>query len=164
MRDRRVARVIKALQELPGQELFTYVEDDGEVRRIDSDDVNAYLREIAGEDFTAKDFRTWAGTVLAAQSLAVIEPVASVRGARKNVTAAVARVAERLGNTPAVCRKCYIHPAILESYIDGELARTLGKRSDRALPDGDLAEDEARVLRFLERRITGASKSTKSAA
>ena len=163
-RDRRVARVIKALQELPGQELFTYVDEQGEVRRLDSDDVNAYLREIAGEDFTAKDFRTWAGTVLAAQSLAAIEPVANIRHARKNVSAAVTRVASRLGNTPAVCRKCYIHPAILESYIDGELARTLGKHIAREPAEDDLPRDEARVLRFLERRIANASKSTKSAA
>jgi DNA topoisomerase-1 len=163
MRDRRVARVITALQELPGQELFTYVDEQDEVRRVDSDDVNAYLREIAGEDFTAKDFRTWAGTVLAAQSLAAVEPVANIRHARKNVSAAVTRVAARLGNTPAVCRKCYIHPAILESYIDGELARTLGKRIDREFAD-DAPTDEGRVLRFLERRIANASKPAKSAA
>jgi DNA topoisomerase-1 len=141
-----------------------YPDDEGQVRRIDSDDVNAYLREIAGEDFTAKDFRTWAGTVLAAQSLAAIEPVANVRHARKNITAAVQRVAARLGNTPAVCRKCYIHPAIVESYINGQLARMLGKRVDRELAEDDLPADEARVLRFLERCMASASQSTRTAA
>lgn len=163
-RDRRVARVIKALQELPGQELFTYMDEQDEVRRLGSDDVNAYLREIAGEDFTAKDFRTWAGTVLAAQSLAATPPVANIRHARKNVSATVTRVASRLGNTSAVCRKCYIHPAILESYIDGELARTLGKQIESEPAEDDLPRDEARVLRFLERRIANAGTSTKSVA
>ena len=162
-RDRRVARVIKALQELPGQELFTYVDDEGEAHRIDSDDVNAYVREIAGQDFTAKDFRTWAGTVLAAQSLAATPPVENIRHARKSVTAAVAQVAARLGNTPAVCRKCYIHPAIVESYIDGELARTLGKRAEREPAEDDLPGEEARVLRFLERRLAKPAKSPRGA-
>jgi len=162
-RDRRVARVVRALQELPGQELFTFVDDEGEAHRIDSDDVNAYVREISGEDFTAKDFRTWAGTVLAARSLATTGPAENVRHARKNVTAAVAQVAARLGNTPAVCRKCYVHPAIVESYFDGELTRTLGKRGDPDLAEGDLAGEEARVLRFLERRLSKAAKTPRGA-
>jgi DNA topoisomerase-1 len=164
VRDRRVARVIEELQELPGQELFIYLDEDGEVRRVDSDDVNAYLREIAGKDFTAKDFRTWAGTVLAAHSLAAIEPVENIRHARRNITAAVERVAARLGNTPAICRKCYIHPAIVESYIDGDLARALGTRADPEPAADDLPAEEARLLRFLERRIAGASRSAKTAA
>jgi DNA topoisomerase I len=180
IRDRRVARVVRALQELPGQELFRYVDDDGQTRSIDSDDVNAYLREISGEDFTAKDFRTWAGTVLAAQALAALEPVENVRYAKRNITTAVQRVAARLGNTPAVCRRCYIHPAVLEAYIEGDLARTLRARAPEAPRDDDHADHadqaehadradhadgadpaaaESRVLRLLERRLAKAAKT-----
>ncbi|HEY6957754.1 MAG TPA: DNA topoisomerase IB [Candidatus Limnocylindria bacterium] len=157
VRDRRVARVIKQLQELPGQDLFRYLDDDGDVRGVDSDDVNAYLREIAGEDFTAKDFRTWAGTVLAAQALAAFEHVENERIAKKHVTEAVERVAARLGNTRTVCRKCYIHPAIVDAYLDGDLARTLHERAARALDGPDLSDDEERVLRFLEGRLAKAA-------
>ena len=163
VRDRRVARVMRSLQELPGQELFRYVDDDGTVRSVDSDDVNAYLREITGADFTAKDFRTWAGTVLAAQALAAIEHVENVRVAKKNITAAVEKVAARLGNTRTVCRKCYIHPAILDAYIDGDLAQTLKKKAEKELKEDDVPMDEERVLRFLERRLSKAAKSAKAA-
>ena len=159
VRDRRVARVVRALQELPGQELFRYVDGDGQTRSIDSDDVNTYLREIAGEDFTAKDFRTWAGTVLAALALAAVEPVANVRYAKRNITAAVERVAARLGNTPAVCRRCYIHPAVLDAYVDGDLARTLRTRApDATAEDDDMAALERKVMRLLERRLAKAAK------
>ena len=136
LRDRRVARVIRELQDLPGQHLFAYVGDDGAVRPIGSDDVNAYLREIAGEEFTAKDFRTWAGTLLAAQTLATVERAENVRIARRSVTRAVEQVAARLRNTRAVCRTCYIHPAVIETFLDG----------------GALPVDEGGVLRLLERR------------
>ena len=154
VRDRRVARVIRELQELPGQDLFTYVDDDGEVKPVRSEDVNAYLREIAGDDFTAKDFRTWAGTVLTAAALAGLKPVENERYAKKNVSAAVARVASRLGNTPAVCRKCYIHPAIVEAYMSGDLASLHAKSEGEA---DDYTEDESKVLRFLERRLKKAA-------
>ena len=137
VRDPRLARVMRTLQDLPGQELFRYVDADGAVHSVDSADVNAYLREVTGADFTAKDFRTWAGTVLAARALARRERVANERSAKRNVTAAVTQVADRLGNTPAVCRKCYIHPAIVDAYLAGD-----------ALPVG-----EERLMRFLERRI-----------
>jgi DNA topoisomerase-1 len=152
-----VARVIKQLQDLPGQELFRYVDDDGEARTIGSDDVNAYLREVTGDDFTAKDFRTWAGTVLAARALAAFDHVENERIAKKNITAAVERVAARLGNTRTVCRKCYIHPAVLAAYLDGELARTLHERAEEQLAKADLSDDEERVLRFLERRLAKAA-------
>jgi DNA topoisomerase-1 len=152
LRDARVARIVRRLQELPGQELFQYVDEGGETRRIGSDDVNAYLREIAGDDFTAKDFRTWAGTVLAAQALAGCEPVENVRYARRNVTAAIAHVAARLGNTPAVCRKAYVHPAVVEAYMDGSLSRALRRRGTRT-QGGDLRREEAHLLRFLEARL-----------
>jgi DNA topoisomerase-1 len=123
VRDPRVARVIRRLQELPGQELFRYVDEEGEVRTLDSSDVNAYLREISGDDITAKDFRTWAGTVQATRELYAIGAAESARAAKRNITQAVKAVAARLGNTPAVCRRCYIHPAIVQAYLDGKLAR-----------------------------------------
>jgi DNA topoisomerase-1 len=118
--DRRVARVVRGLQDLPGQELFRYVDADGEVRSVDSGDVNAYLREVSGDEFTAKDFRTWAGTLFAARELRAIGKADGAQAARKNVNEAVKAVAARLGNTAAVCRKCYIHPAIVDAYVAGK--------------------------------------------
>src|SRR6266849_3789583 len=118
VRDRRAARIVKKLADLPGQELFQYVDDAGEVRSITSQDVNDYLREISGEDFTAKDFRTWAGTVMAAIALSAQERFETKKQARSNERTAIAAVAEILGNTAAICRKCYVHPAVLEAYLD----------------------------------------------
>jgi len=112
--DKRLARIIKRCRDLPGEELFDYVEDDGTVRTVGSDDVNAYMREIAGDDFSAKDFRTWIGTVECIAAL--VEPAADVAEAKKNLSDALARVAARLGNTPAICRKAYVHPAVIETY------------------------------------------------
>lgn len=112
--DKRLARIIKRCRDLPGEELFDYVEDDGTVRSVGSDDVNEYIREIAGEDFSAKDFRTWIGTVECIAAL--VEPAAHVTEAKKNLNDALARVATRLGNTPAICRKAYVHPAVIETY------------------------------------------------
>lgn len=119
--DRRLARVLKACRDLPGYELFQYLDADGTRHRIDSGDVNDYLREITGEDFTAKDFRTWAGTVLAATALAEEPPPTSETAAKRQVAEIVRHVAERLGNTPAVCRKCYVHPEIITAFHDGRL-------------------------------------------
>ncbi len=119
--NRRLARVVKRLQEIPGYELFQYVNEHGERHTIESGDVNAYLREISGGDFTAKDFRTWAGTVLAARALRNAEPCNSERQCKHLVAQAVEQVAAQLGNTPAVCRKCYVHPAVIEAYIGGKL-------------------------------------------
>jgi DNA topoisomerase I len=123
VRDPRVARVMRHLQELPGQEIFRYVDEDGETRTLDSADVNAYLREISGDDFTAKDFRTWAGTLHFTRELCAIGAPDSARAARRNITQAVKAVAARLGNTPAVCRRCYIHPAIVQAYVEGKMPR-----------------------------------------
>ena len=120
--DRKLAGIVLRMQDLPGEELFQYVDDDGETHRIESADVNAYLREIAGEDFTSKDFRTWAGTLLAARALHGLAPFASQAEGRRNVAQAIGAVASELGNTKAVCRKCYVHPAVLESYLAGSLA------------------------------------------
>ena len=155
IKDRRLARVVARCQELPGQELFTYIDDDGEAQRIDSADVNEYLREVAGEDFTAKDFRTWAGTVLASLALQEFEAFDGEAQARRNVVQAVERVAERLGNTPSVCRKCYVHPAVLDAYLDGSMLDALRARTDREMQKtlGDLKPEEAAVLALLQNRL-----------
>jgi DNA topoisomerase-1 len=144
--DRRLARIVKACQDLPGQELFQYLDEGGELKDVGSADVNEYLREVAGEDFTAKDFRTWAGTVLAALALKEIGPADSPTRAKRNVTDAIRRVAAKLGNTPTVCRNCYIHPRVIESYLNG-LIRT----SRRATAIAGLHREEAAVLALLRR-------------
>ena len=160
IRDRRLARVLRHLQELPGQEIFQYLDDDGARRTVDSDDVNAYLREIAGQEFSAKDFRTWAGTVLCAVALRELEACTSATEAKRNVAQVVRSVAQQLGNTPAVCRSCYIHPTVIDAYFqshgDAPLAEALGQQlesSAQASATG-LDDDEAAVLRFLRRRLT----------
>jgi DNA topoisomerase-1 len=130
--DRRLAAIVRRMQDLPGEELFQYVDEGGETRRIESADVNAYLKDIAAEDFTSKDFRTWAGTVLAAQALLALQPFESLTEAKRNVVQAIEVVAKQLGNTKAVCRKCYVHPAIVESYLEGKLFETMRRRSEEA--------------------------------
>ena len=162
--DRRVARVIKQCQELPGQELFAYVDDNGERRTVSSQDVNDYLRETSGEDFTAKDFRTWAGTVLAAVALRELEGYESATEAKRNVVAAIDRVAKRLGNTRAVCRRSYVHPAVLDSYMDGSLGRRLVRRAERILDSGPItASVESAVVSLLRGKLraerAGAAKA-----
>ena len=153
--DRRVARVIRQLQDLPGQKVFQYLDENGERHDVTSDDVNEYLHEIAGEAFTAKDFRTWAGTVMAAMALQAQETFENKSQAKKNVKDAITAVAKVLGNTPAVCRKCYVHPAVLESYLDGNLIAGLKKRTEEGLAKslGDLRSEEAAVLTFLQERL-----------
>jgi DNA topoisomerase-1 len=153
--DPRLAKIVKACQDLPGQELFQYRDDEGRVKDVGSADVNQYIQDIAGEGFTAKDFRTWAGTVLAAMALQEVKTFDSQAQAKKNVVRAVERVAERLGNTKAVCRKCYIHPAILETYLDGDLSRTLEKQAGAKLARElkSLRPEEAMVLSLLQQRL-----------
>ena len=119
--DRRLARIVRQCQELPGYELFEYVDRNGATCRIDSDDVNRYIRDLAGQDFSAKDFRTWAGTVLAARELHAAGPAESATGIKRNIVAATKGVARQLGNRPATCRKYYIHPAVLDAYSEGRL-------------------------------------------
>jgi DNA topoisomerase-1 len=130
--DARLARIVKRMQDLAGEELFRYVEADGAVRTVESADVNAYLKDIAGEGFTSKDFRTWAGTVLCARALRQLEPPRSVTESRRVVVQAIESVSRKLGNTRAVCRKCYVHPAIVESYERGELPALMRGRKEEA--------------------------------
>jgi DNA topoisomerase-1 len=155
VQDRRIARIVRACQELPGQELFQYLDEDGERRDVTSADVNSYLREITGRDITAKDFRTWAGTVLAAMALQEFETFDTAAKAKKNVRAAIERVAARLGNTPTICRKCYIHPEVLTSYLDGALLLDIKEEAEAELRDNlaGLKPEEAAVLSLLEARI-----------
>ncbi len=154
--DRRLARVVKRCRDLPGQDLFQYLDDDGKAQTIDSADVNAYLREVSGEDFTAKDFRTWAGTVLAALALQEFESFDSEAQARKNIVRAIESVAERLGNTPTVCRKCYVHPEIIQSCMDGTMLQTLRTRAEREMSGslGELRPEEAAILALLQQRLS----------
>jgi DNA topoisomerase-1 len=159
VRDRRLAPVVRRCQELPGQDLFQYQGGDGAPHGIGSDDVNVYLREIAGEDFTAKDFRTWVGTVLAVRALEELDAYESETEAKRRVLAAVETVAKRLGNTRAVCRKCYIHPAVLDAYLDGSLLRTLRRRADEVAERNGLSPEEQRVLRVLKARLAAEDRS-----
>jgi DNA topoisomerase-1 len=155
VRDRRVARVVRSCQELPGQKLFQYRDDDGAVRDVSSTDINAYLQEISGRHVTAKDFRTWAGTVLAAMALQEFEAVDSQAKAKKNIRAAIEHVSSRLGNTPAICRKCYVHPEILTSYVSGSLLMEVEAEVDASLREGlaALSPEEAAVLALLRSRL-----------
>jgi DNA topoisomerase-1 len=154
LQDRRLARVVKACRDLPGYELFQYVDESGTRQTIESSDVNGYLREIIGEEFTSKDFRTWAGTVLAAQLLKEFEVFTSESQAKRNIVKAVESVAKRLGNTKAVCRKCYIHPAVFDAYLDGSMLETVAQRARRAAQDAAaLSAGEAAVLGLLQHRI-----------
>jgi DNA topoisomerase-1 len=155
LHDPRLAGIVRRTQDLPGQKLFQYLDETGAQQAVGSEDVNDYLRHIAGAEFSAKDFRTWAGTVLAALALRQFEHFDTRAQAKKNLVAAIERVAKRLGNTPAVCRKCYIHPAILESYLDGAtIDVTLGK-IEEALSSGlpALSGAEGAVLAFLQQRL-----------
>jgi DNA topoisomerase-1 len=164
--DRRLARIVKQCRDLPGQDLFQYIDAGGKRCDVSSGDVNAYLKEITGEDFTAKDFRTWAGTVLAATALREFEKVDSKAQAKKNVLQAVEAVAGLLGNTRSVCRKSYIHPAIIDSYMDGSMIETLSKRANAASSRmaGRLRDDEAAVLALLQRRLARDAKAHRTAA
>jgi DNA topoisomerase-1 len=150
IQDRRLSRIVKRCQDLPGYELFQYLDEDGERRAIESADVNAYLREVTGEDFTAKDFRTWAGTVLAAGALREMAAADALRHAKRNVVRAIEAVATRLGNTPAICRKCYVHPVVIDAYLDGSLMAGPRARGRAGLGAG-LRQEEKRVLGLLVR-------------
>jgi len=147
--DRRVASVVKRCEELPGQMLFQYVDDSGAHRSVTSDDVNAYLRETTGEDFTAKDFRTWAGTLLAACALRDVARFESETEAKRNVLKAIDGVARKLGHTSAICRRAYIHPAVIDTYLDGSLESALNV--DHAAKSRKLRSEEVALLGLLKR-------------
>lgn len=152
--DKHLAPIVKRCQDLPGQELFQYIDGAGERQKVSSEDVNDYLREITKQDFTAKDFRTWAGTVLAAIALREFEACTSQRQAKRNITQAIETVAQRLGNTPAICRKCYVHPAIFDSYLEGQTVETLEQRAEQEMRNlHKLRAEEAAVLALLQRRL-----------
>ena len=153
--DRRIAKIIAKLQELPGQELFQYVDEDGQLRDVTSQDVNDYLREITGQEFSAKDFRTWAGTVLAAIALDAVGAFETKKQAKANIKNAISAVSKILGNTPAICRKCYVHPAVLESYLNGNTVEGLRQKTEEALESKavDLQLGEKAILKFLQARL-----------
>jgi DNA topoisomerase I len=146
--DRRLARIVKACRDLPGYELFQYVDENGDTCRIDSADVNQYVREISGQDFTAKDFRTWAGTLLAARELYAAGPCRGATTGKRTIVAGIKRVAARLGNRPATCRKYYIHPAVIEAYSNGSLfpAMERGEEQHAAYAGLGLRPEEYSVM------------------
>ncbi|MGZ6143200.1 MAG: DNA topoisomerase IB [Myxococcales bacterium] len=158
--DRRLARIVQRCQDLPGQELFQYLDTNGKRQTISSDDVNAYLRETTGRDITAKDFRTWAGTMLAAAALSAMGPARNHREAMRNINEAIDAVAHRLGNTRTVCRKYYVHPGVLQAYLLGltvELPSSGGPRLHRRRrAPAALRRDEAAVLEFLQEKVPDA--------
>jgi DNA topoisomerase-1 len=166
LRDRRLASVVRRCQDLPGQELFQYLGDDGEPHDVASDDVNAYLREISGADVTAKDFRTWAGTVLAFRALRALDPGGDERAARRNVVEAVKFTSDRLGNTPAVARRSYVHPAVLEAYLEGSLGSALLEAAEEQQdpPTVGDAREEAEVVALLRKRLAADRRKTAASA
>ncbi|SRR5579883_484854 len=153
--DKRLARIVKRCQDIPGQELFQYRDEAGQYQAIDSGDINDYLRTISGQDFTAKDFRTWAGTVLAASELADIGTFTSATIAKKNIVQAIKTVAAHLGNRPATCRKYYVHPAVLEAYMDETLHQIMQKHADTLIENSHaLKPEELAVVAMLEQQLT----------
>jgi len=162
LHDPYMVRIVRKLLDLPGQDLFQYVDEQGETHAIGSSDVNDYLHEITGEDYTAKDFRTWAGTVLAALALEEFQQFDSQAQARKNIVQAIEHVAKKLGNTPTICRKCYIHPDVISSYLDGVTAGQLKQQiHDNLMQDiHALSPEEAAVLALLQQRLQQEQKSS----
>jgi DNA topoisomerase I len=155
--DRRLARILRECQCIPGQELFQFIGEDGQPCKITSDDVNDYLREVTGEDFTAKEFRTWNGTREGVKILEALGPGASETAAKKNIVEAVKQTAERLGNRPATCKKYYIHPAILDAYVDGSLFEVLRSAESQRGPFG-LAREEVALMQLLAMHKPGPLK------
>jgi DNA topoisomerase-1 len=156
VKDRRIAKIIRACQDLPGQELLQYLDEGGKPQDVSSNDVNAYLKEITGKDITAKDFRTWAGTVLAAMALGEMRSFDSAAQAKRNLRTAIETVSARLGNTPTICRKCYVHPEVLTSYLDGNLIFDIKSEIESELRDAlpGLKPEEAAVLAMLRTRLS----------
>lgn len=160
IKDRKLAGIVKRCRDIPGYELFQYIDEDGTRQTIDSADVNAYLQEITGQEFTAKDFRTWAGTTVAAMALQEFGEFDTKAQAKKNVVQAIEQAAKRLGNTPAICRKCYVHPAVIESYLVGSMLEALKQRAEETLADSlhALSPEEAAVIGLLQQRLAQETK------
>jgi DNA topoisomerase-1 len=156
LHDRRIAAIVKKSEEIPGQELFKYIDEQGQIVDVTSGDVNAYLREISGEHFTAKDYRTWSATVLAALALQEFEKVDSKAQAKKNVLRAIEKVSKHLGNTPAMARKSYIHPEVISSYLDGEFVKMVEQEIDEEFHKkfSSLNAPEIMVLALLHKRLS----------
>jgi DNA topoisomerase-1 len=152
LEDRRLARIVKHCLDLPGYELFQYLDNEGQPHSIDASDVNEYLHEITGQPFTAKDFRTWAGSLLACGALRELNRFESASQAKKNLVQAIKQVAAQLGNTPAVCRKCYVHPGVITSYLDGNMAKSFEKQVEREIAKSPhaLRQEELDLLQLLE--------------
>ena len=160
--DKRIAAIVKRCAEIPGHELFKYLDDDGQPRSVDSGDVNAYIKDITVQDFSAKDFRTWAGTVLAALALSEFKKYDSQGEAKHNVVAAIESVSRQLGNTPAICRKCYVHPEVLNAYMSGDLVEMIGAKIAQKFKRqyAKLTSDEIMVLAFLRKRLDALKHSS----
>jgi DNA topoisomerase-1 len=153
--DKRLAKIVRGCRDIPGQDLFQFLDENGQRQHIRSEDVNEYLREISRGDFTAKDFRTWAGTVLAGLALREFQNFDSQAQAKKNLIHAIESVAARLGNTPAICKKCYIHPEILDGYLQGATIQTIQAHAEAELRTGlhHLRPEEAAVVAFVQKRL-----------
>lgn len=151
LHDRRLARIVQRCHDLPGHELFEYVDEDGVTHTVESEDVNEYLREITQQDLTAKDFRTWGGTILAAGALASLGPPASDADAKRKIAEAIKEASSGLGNTPAICRKCYVHPGVLDAYLNGSLATRFppSPTSPQEQPVAGLHPEEAAIVELL---------------
>ncbi len=161
LRDRRLAGIVKRCSDIPGYELFQFLDKEGERHSIDSSDVNEYLHEITGEHFTAKDFRTWAGSVLACEMLHGLEPFATETQAKKNVVEAIKSVAARLGNTPSICRKCYVHPVVLEAYLGGKTLHAVTEEIKREVEEElkdehALRREERALVELIEKNLLAA--------
>jgi DNA topoisomerase-1 len=156
--DARIARIVQRCQDLRGEVLFKYLDDDSRRQEVEAADVNDYLREVTGAEITAKDFRTWAGTMIAAEFLRDLGPAATVKDANRNIVAAIDHTASRLGNTRAVCRKYYIHPALITAYLKGDVLPPLRRRHVKVRkPGGKLRRHEADVLEFLRNHLPARS-------
>lgn len=163
--DTQIARIVQRCHQLPGEILFKYIDDDGRRQVVEAEEINEYLREITGSDVTAKDFRTWAGTMDAAAYLRETGAAQTRKDAEKNVVKAIDHTAKRLGNTRAVCRKYYIHPALIEAYLDGDVLPPMPKRRMQVArkPGGKLRKHEEQVLEFLRARVRGKSQPAEAA-
>ena len=162
--DARLAKVVRQCRDIPGQDLFQYIDGEGQRQHVRSEDVNDYLREISGGDFTAKDFRTWAGTVLAGIALREFQTFDSHAEAKRNVVRAIESVAARLGNTPAICKKCYIHPEILDGYLQGATIETVRARAELEFEPDFIASDPRKPPSSLSAKTVGAENATAGAS